>query len=461
MINLSIYKITFYKNGLQSIYFRSKVSSFDGTATLKFSVEAKDLENALRTIYVSSEKFSVKEIYIKHAVKPRRLSEETALIDLLKTLIGKKIEVYDGNELITGIMLGLERNMEILTSQGVNKMHTILLSTEKGIKILPLMNLKELFIPEKYREEIISYLKLEGDFVEIEIVLSGEGEEEIYWSYTTQGTGWEPLYRIFLGDNEAKLIAFSFVRNETPYDWDKITIEFSTATPTFELVIPIKTPRAPKQIRTLTAEKAMIPTEVVEADVREIGAIGIAVQNFFINGFNLGRGESKEVSLFSINVNAKEFSEWITYRELVHRKLVIENPSEINIISGMACIYLRDLFMGLIHLNDLVSGGIVELTLSYDNRIRVEKSQQLLKETTGIIRQGVKKAYETKFSLRNYSEDVVDLLIKDRPPEEILKPEIVNANIKPVEFKEGFYIWKIKLKPKQEMVINFNYVYKE
>jgi len=443
------------------MFFKSKVKSINGLAKVSFLVRGKDLDNVLKTLNIFSKNFSLKEINVKQSIRPKKIDSEGALLSLLKTLIGKKIEIYDGNELITGILIGLEKNMEIATPQGVGKINTVLLSTEKGIKLIPLMNIKELYIPEKEIEGIISYLKLYEDLVEIEIILLGDGEEEIHWSYTTTSSGWQPIYKIILEDNSSRLMGFTVISNDTPYDWLNVSLEFSTATPPFEMIRPLKPPPAPKAVRGLISEKALVNVGMVEAAVEKKESIEISVQNFVISNVTLRKNSNMKLPLFSIDVSVKEFSEWLTYRPIVERKLEIENTSDINVISGLASIYLKGLFIGLVRLNDLVPGGKTELVLGIDKRVYVEKNQQLLKETTGIFRQGVKKAYETRFIIRNYSDSSIDLLVKDRPPEGLLKPDIVNANINPIEFEKGFYLWKVQLRPKQELTIKFNYVYKE
>lgn len=457
---LSIYKITLYKNGLNSIFFKYRIRSINGLGRVSFFVKGGDLDNVLKTLSIFSRNFALKDIKVKRFTAVREINSENALLSLLKMIIGKKIEIFDGSELVTGILMGFERNMEIVTSQGVGKINTVLISTENGIKLIPLMKIRELYIPEEEIKKIISHLKLPEDLVEVEIILMGEGEEEIYWSYTTTSPGWQPIYKIILGDNTSKLIGFTVVSNNTTYDWINVLLEFSTATPPFETSRYPEAP-PPKPIKALGRERTLVSGEIVEAAVEEKESSKISVQNFVVSDVTLRKNSITELPLFKISVDVREFSEWLTYRPVVERKLEIKNTSNINVISGPVSIYLNDLFIGLVQINDLVPGGKTELFLGVDRRVYVEKSQQLLKETTGIFRQGVKKAYETKFIIRNYSNDLINLLIKDRPPEELLKPDIVNANINPIEFKKGFYLWKINLKPKQETMIRFNYVYKE
>ncbi len=461
MIKLPLHKLIFYKNGLLSYFFRKQIHFVKNEAIATFSVLGKDLDSCLKTLIVHSTSSVLKEVVVRKPVKVMGLINNAALVSLLKILTGKKIEVFDGDELITGILLGLEENTEMITGEKVNKVKAILLSTEKGIKIIPLLRVHELFIPEEIRKEVLRGLTLSEDSFEINLVFIGEGEDNVAWNYTAEGYGWVPTYELIIRD-ESKLLAFTIIRNNTSYDWEDIDLEFSTAQPLFKSIIKRARPKAVKKTRNIVQEEFALAA-IPEAEVEEYTGVGseLRVQDFIVRGVSLKRNEQKKLPLFSINVSTNVFSRWRTYENIAEKVIEITNNSERDIISGPMSIYLKELFIGLVQIDNLTSGGKTEITLGADNRLQVMKTQQLIKETTGILRQGVKRAYETTLRITNFSAEEVRMVIEDEPPEGVLKPEIINANIEPEGFERGSYIWRIVFKPKETLSIKFNYVYKE
>ena len=63
--------------------------------------------------------------------------------------------------------------------------------------------------------------------------------------------------------------------------------------------------------------------------------------------------------------------------------------------------------------------------------------------------------------IENLSDENIKIKVMDRPPEGILKPEIIDATKLPDTFENGYYIWNLELNPKEKLEIKFTYLFKE
>ena len=283
------------------------------------------------------------------------------------------------------------------------------------------------------------------------------------------GTGWSPSYRLYINGEKSWIIGLAEIKNETSYNWKGVKLEFSTATPRFEEYpisrVPVRPTVVPrkKALETKVAKfiEEAAPAEIVESEVEAKEALSMALQSFVVRDVHLGKGESKLLPLFAREISAESFSTWDTYNDFALRKIKIKNITDVHIVAGNVTIYLDDVFLGSVRIDDIPINGEREIVIEKDRRLKVKKVQQLIKTTTGLIRQGVKRAYETRLIIENISDNTIKLRIHDRPPEGILKPEIHDATIPPDDFKDGAYIWNLKLKPREKIEIKLNYVYKE
>jgi len=191
------------------------------------------------------------------------------------------------------------------------------------------------------------------------------------------------------------------------------------------------------------------------------GPPGIGVQNFIVENISIKRKEIKNIPLFTKPIKVDFYSLWNTQDRYQIKRVKLNNTTGLELPAGNLAICAEDTFVELLKIQDLPRNGTCNLSIGIDSRLNVRKEQQLVKETTGSIRQGIKKAYETTLFIRNWSKEEIKLRVGDLPPEGIIKPQIINATHKPDSFEHGRYIWNLNLKPQEKVEIKFTYVYKE
>lgn len=458
--------LTIYKNGVYEVHFKSEINIEEGEITLK--VSRKKLDNVLKTLLIQGKDIVLKEIKISKldTWKPS-INPNSALLALLSSLIGKKIQIQLSDGVVTGTLLGIEQSVEIPTQTGVSVIKGVVMLTGDRVKVYPLMSIEAITLPEENRRILSDYFDIGEDYAQIKIIVKGIGKKEINIKYVDIGTGWTPNYRLYITKEKTWIMAFAQVRNETSYDWKGVKLIFSTATPKLEEVMPPRLPVIPKVAKRAAFEEAeeKVLAEALpafeESEIKSLKTLGMAIQNFVIENVNLKQKETKLLPLFAREIQAEPFSLWITDNDFAYKKLMLKNNTDVHIVSGNMSIYIDDTFIGSVRLSNVPINDEKEVTVDVDKRIKVMKVQQLIKTTTGLIRQGVKKAYETMLKIENLSDENIKIKVMDRPPEGILKPEIIDATKLPDTFENGYYIWNLELNPKEKLEIKFTYLFKE
>lgn len=456
--------VTLYLNGIFVIRFHVE-QDFSQNKWIMLDVPKESTTNVLSTLTIFGEKVNIKEIYL---MEERRwipqFHDKNALAALIRSLIGREVEVKFRDMTKKGLVLGIERYYDLLVEENRNLLVSAMIFLEEDhIVAIPVFQIQEIKLKEKELTTLKSYLKSESEITNITISIEGEDQRKIFIEYADIGASWLPSYKLFINKENSIITGFAKCSNKTCYDWSNITLRFSTARPEFstqKLFEKNIQESPPPKVRGLLAPKKAVPVTRTAA-IELKGPPGIGVQNFIVENVSIKRKEIKNIPLFTKPIKVDFYSLWNTQGRYPIKRVKLNNTTGFELPAGNLAIYAEDTFVGLLKIQDLPRNGTCNLSIGIDSRLNVRKEQQLVKETTGLIRQGIKKAYETTLFIRNWSKEEIKLRIEDLPPEGIIKPQIINATHKPDSFEHGRYIWNLNLKPQEKVEIKFTYIYKE
>ncbi|HKV28783.1 MAG TPA: carboxypeptidase regulatory-like domain-containing protein, partial [Candidatus Acidoferrales bacterium] len=168
------------------------------------------------------------------------LGENTDLSKFLASLRGTRLEIRNGNTVITGRLLSIERKTRLSggTTQEVDLATLVSDGGEvRSVEVTPIVSVR-VADPDVNRE-VGRYLSLlasthQQDLRRMTISAAGSGTRQLYVSYISEVPIWKTTYRIVLPsktDDKPLLQGWAIVDNTTGEDWDNVELSLVAGAP--------------------------------------------------------------------------------------------------------------------------------------------------------------------------------------------------------------------------------------
>jgi uncharacterized protein (TIGR02231 family) len=287
--------------------------------------------------------------------------------------------------------------------------------------------------------------------VELMLNVTAAGMKTIDLNYFVYDCGWVPQYDIKAEnkDNPIELVYKASVWQQTGVDWSQSEITLMTNQPIQDQNRPVLSPiyvdiYVPRLQEIQVAEKRKIDVaqrnmlaEVNEKimvmyeedmyytgdeDIYSMGALAVSTDiniTYKVVGKQTieGNGKSKLLTLDAKKIPARFVYHAVPkLNEQVYLLGYISNWHNLNLINGTASMYLQDVFIGDITINENFTGTEYPLSFGVDNRISIKrnKKQDYSSETKLSSEKREKISYE--FLVRNNLSTNIEVEVLDQSP---------------------------------------------
>lgn len=228
---LGIQRVVLYKHGVGYFERRGKVQ---GSAVVHLDFKSRDMNDVLKSMTVLDLTGGTISAVSYDSTKPLeklleeatiRIPEQGSLTALLGQVKGARVRAKVGGHFVEGAIVGLE-TAEVAAGE-TTATRTFLSLLEGGaLRTFDLLELSEIsFLDEAVRRDLEFYLSTvlssyKKDTKRVALFTSGEGERELFASYTLEAPVWKTSYRVLL-DAEGKPVmqGWAVVDNTGDEDW--------------------------------------------------------------------------------------------------------------------------------------------------------------------------------------------------------------------------------------------------
>jgi hypothetical protein len=168
------------------------------------------------------------------------LGENTSLSKFLEALRGTRLEIRNGNSVITGRLLSIEPKTQV-NDRTATEVDLATLVSDSGdvhtVEVTPAVQVR--LADAETRGDVGQYLSLlasmhQQELRRMTIATAGTGERELYVSYVSETPIWKTTYRIVLPTKpgeEPLLQGWAIVDNTTGEDWDNVELSLVAGAP--------------------------------------------------------------------------------------------------------------------------------------------------------------------------------------------------------------------------------------
>ncbi len=348
---------------------------------------------------------------------------------------------------------------------------------------------KEIEVIRANINRIISERRMKTTYsVEVSLEVSSESEIEIDVTYQTSNAHWIPCYDIDLLPGKAQLRRTALLYNQTREDWIKVKLIVSTATarpaeaikptPYYVSVYDPTLERARSEGRTMRKEKARPeatpkammefapppspPPEIEEefADVNETIS-GIAIYEIQKPATIPSDNEKHPVTLTEESLESETIYYWYSegLAEVVAQDKVTNEDNVI--LPGNAKVYAEGEYIGETAFAQIAPREPFKIgtRIAYD----VKAEKRLINreiEKTGVIKGKLRRSYEYRLEIQNFSKKTITIDIYDRVPHSLSTQIEVKAEWEKLGAEKqnlGIIEWHKTIEPNQKETIEYDY----
>jgi uncharacterized protein (TIGR02231 family) len=334
--------------------------------------------------------------------------------------------------------------------------------------------------------------------VEVMLNVTSSGTKTIELTYFVYDCGWIPQYDIKAEnkDNPIELIYKASVWQRTGVDWSQAAITLMTNQPAQDQNRPILSPLfvdilvpPPAMQSTLMKSSAKGSADAVQMNMLEMVADEMKLEDFGEYGemsgnivynwasaistdINIsykvagkqtveGNGKSKLLTLDTKKIPARFVYHAVPkLNEQVYLLAYISHWHNLNLINGTASIYLQDVFIGNIAINEKFTGEEYPLSFGVDNRISIKrnKKQDFSSESKVSSEKREKISYE--FAIRNNLATSIEVEVLDQVPISKNKSiKVVLEDKGAAEYTEniGLLKWTVPVDAGKSTTFGFSY----
>ena len=328
--------------------------------------------------------------------------------------------------------------------------------------------------------------------VELMLNVTSAGMKTIELTYFVNNCGWIPQYDI-KAENKDKPIDFVYkasVWQNTGVDWNQAEITLMTNQPIQDQNRPILYPQyvdifVPSGVgvggagRTQMQKSSATPIQMLEISADDISfdfvmmdmessmrtfAISTDINiTYKVAGKQtiLGNGKEKSLTLDSKKIPARFVYHAVPkLNEQVYLLAYVSNWNSLNLINGVASMYLQDVFIGNITINETFTGEEYPLSFGVDNRISIKrnKKQDYSSETKLSSDKREKISYE--FVIRNNLASNIEVEVLDQIPiskRSTIKVILENKGNAEYTEKTGLLKWTVPVDAGKSSTFGFSY----
>jgi hypothetical protein len=278
-VDLPIEKVVLYKHGLGYFERTGKVRG-DGTVALRFSSgQMNDVLKSLTALDLDGGRISTIG-YDSQAPAGRLLSEfgftlppQGALVAMLQMFRGAQVEVKLAGQTLVGAVVGVEPH-EVPSGDKVAEVPRVTLLTNEGAAIsfdaTEIQSIR--FLDRDLSDDLRRYLEILRDSYRaerkaMELRLEGQGERDVFVSYTVEVPVWKASYRLVLGDKPL-LQGWAIVDNTSDEDWNGVELSLVAGLPV-SFVQDLYTPRYARRPVVEVAEELAVAPQTHEGGWEE------------------------------------------------------------------------------------------------------------------------------------------------------------------------------------------------
>jgi len=243
-VPLPVRKVVLYKNGMG--YFEH-LGAVRGRQSVEISLPRSQLNDVLKSLTVIDlGGGSITSVtYDSSAPLERRLAELPIDLRAAKTLVGflnqvrgAAVKVETPGGAIEGRLMGAEPRERRESGSTVEVVEASILTASGELRLVELESVGAIrFTDPSFAADLVRYLDLlssrhDRDVRKLRIQTAGEGERQLYVSYTSESPIWKTTYRIILDPEEKPLLqGWAIVDNTTPLDWENVALSLVAGAP--------------------------------------------------------------------------------------------------------------------------------------------------------------------------------------------------------------------------------------
>lgn len=271
-IEVPVRRVVLFSSGVGFFQHQGTVT---GNASTELRFKTDQINDILKSLLVSDRDAGVIKSITYPSLDPVSrtlrsfqvdISSSPPMYDMLQQMRGSKVAVTVSDETIEGTILGVEQkdraigkgdNQQILTTWQVN------LVSSAGIRSITLDEVKKIDIKdETLSKELGQALAAlaqarDKDKKPVIIHFDGAGERRVAMGYLVETPIWKTSYRLVLPEidskDQAKLLGWAIVENQTDNDWNEVTLDLVGGRPLSfieNLYQPLYVPRPVSQPNT-------------------------------------------------------------------------------------------------------------------------------------------------------------------------------------------------------------------
>ena len=350
-----------------------------------------------------------------------------------------------------------------------------------------------------YKERIISEKTKSTDPI-YQVIVTVSAKESVTGSlsisYNCTNAGWTPAYDIRVNDINApvELTFKANVYQNTGEDWSNVKLKLSTNNPNksnikpylatwylnYYMPVNVYSSNISMGSAPASASREEKTSVILDEDVNYKLPAAQLASNFTTQTQNLTAMEYSIDIPYSIPsdgkyhlVNIQNHDNISTaYNYFAAPKIdkdafliaKLSGWEDLNLIPAKANFYFEGAYIGETTIDPNIIADTLELSLGRDKGIAIQRKKLKDKEKEQIIGNSRSKTICMEVTVRNNKNSVIDISIEDQIP--ISNDKDIKVSFDSENFtgnyneNTGMLSWKLKLKPKENKVVNFTYTIK-
>ena len=261
-------------------------------------------------------------------------------------------------------------------------------------------------------------------------------------SYFTSSAGWMPYFdlNVVSTDQPIAISQKSRVYQSTGFDWDKVKLTLSTATPSNGKIAPLFSAwflteqslpvfRTQAELTQNSISYEMVKPVIAESDVKAVAASGI--DNYVSesdNALNIvyaidlpytipGNGKAQNIELQT--KEAKAEYKYYCVPKLDNATYVVAEISDwekLGLLSGNANVTFDGVYVGATYINANSTHEKLSLTLGTDKRVSVKREKMQDFSATKFLGNDVQQTFTYKITVKNNQNRKIKMVLKDQYP---------------------------------------------
>ncbi|MDR2979901.1 MAG: DUF4139 domain-containing protein [Bacteroidales bacterium] len=341
---------------------------------------------------------------------------------------------------------------------------------------------EELARIERQLNEESQYKSQQNQLIEMTVEVGTAGNKIFDIEYFVNNCGWTPTYDIKAEskENPIQITYKAAVWQRTGIDWDNVKLTLMTNKPVENQNRPILNPvylyySTPETAGAGVSEKrkdnsmymnmlevssdayfdaSMVQNEITVTDINLRYDIA-ATQSFKTNG--------KQVS---INITSKEVKGRFVYHavpkisEKVFLLAYLPNWQNLNLLNGMASIYMQGVYIGNVQINEQYTDEEYPLSFGEDNRVIIKRNREDYTVTVPKIGSEKKESHTYQIIIRNQLATSIDLEILDLIPistQQTIRVNLINQGGAEYTETTGLLKWNIPINAGETKEVRFSY----